>query len=110
MQVLPSVVKERYVDKAAIKEVTVPDSAVLSYARQQGVSNRVALHEYIDQMKQQQLSDTWRSQEDSKIAAAKQIEDCLRQEGWGLVSRTDSSVYFTYGGVTYRADVSVARK
>lgn len=94
---------------ATIKKVAVPDSAILSYARQQGLPDQVATKRYMDQMIQQRETDTFVPQESIKQRAAEQIEGCLRDQ-WDVVTRDGSTVFFTYGGVTYRVDVSTARK
>ena len=103
-------IKEKYLDGATLEEINVPDSVVRLYAKQTGKPARVCVGEYIELMRQQREEDEQITQAALKEAMAKAVEYALNQSPAHLVMRDGDSVYFSYGGVTYRIDVSTARR
>ena len=103
-------IKEKYLDGATIEEILVPDSAVRLYAQHTGKPARVCVGEYIELMRQQRAEDPPMTQAAMKEGIAQAVEYALNQSPVHLVMRDGDSVYFSYGGTTYRIDVSAARR
>lgn len=103
-------ITEKYLVGATIEEIFVPDSAARLYAQRVGKPARVAVDEYIDLMRQQREEDERITQASLKEDIAKAVECALNESPVHLVMRDGDSVYFSYGGTTYRIDVSTARR